>query len=352
MSDAFIQVPPDSTGKKVDAEELVVGANTVERQRIQITGIAATDISPVSVTLGLKTNPSDSALRDMGKIDIALIDQYTPIDVDSGGPVLNAFPVTWRKNSAGGIEFGTSTDPVRIDPTGTTTQPVSGTVTATGPLTDAQLRATSVPVSDSQVLVDNAAFTDGTTKLFPIGYIYDEVAGTVLTENDIAAARLNLNRAQIFLIEDGVTRGRWATVTAANALKVDGSAVTQPISVVPSAATLYVTATAVVNTALTATLPAAGAGLFHYITSLELVKLYSVVGIANGAGVIITTTNMVAMTFTTEQLASVAGTATTVIKEEPATPFRSAVANTATTFVAPAQLQTIWRWNVRYFTAA
>lgn len=50
-----------------------------------------------------------------------------------------------RNNS--GAEIGIAAAPVRTDPTGTTTQPVSGTVTASGPLTDAQLRASAVPVS-------------------------------------------------------------------------------------------------------------------------------------------------------------------------------------------------------------
>ena len=62
------------------------------------------------------------------------------------------------------VEVGTATDPLRTDPTGTTAQPVSGTVdvgnfpavqpvsdnsgslTVDGPLTDAELRASSVPV--------------------------------------------------------------------------------------------------------------------------------------------------------------------------------------------------------------
>lgn len=85
-------------------------------------------------------------------------------------------------------------------------------------------------VQDSEKVADNAGFTDGTTKVQPAGYIYDEVAGTALTENDAAAARINVNRAQVHAIEDGTTRGRYATVTASNALKVDGSAVTQPVS--------------------------------------------------------------------------------------------------------------------------
>src|SRR6266566_4860776 len=60
-----------------------------------------------------------------------------------------------------------------------------------------------------------------------------------------------------------------------------------PASSEARAATLHVTATAAVNTGATATLPAAGAGLFHYITSIEIVKLYAVIGVANAAGTII-----------------------------------------------------------------
>jgi hypothetical protein len=79
-------------------------------------------------------------------------------------------------------------------------------------------------------VVDNAGFTDGTTKLAMVGYVYDEVAGTALTENDAAAARIDAKRAIIHTLEDGSTRGRYATVTASKALKVDGSGVTQPVS--------------------------------------------------------------------------------------------------------------------------
>ena len=119
------------------------------------------------------------------------------------------------------------------------------------------------------------------------------------------------------------------------------------------AATLHETATAAINTASTCTLPAPGAGLFHYITSIELIKLYGVAGIASGAGVIVTTTNLPGgLTWTTEQHGEQAGFASRVINYNAVTPLKSSVANTATTFVAPLQLQTIWRWNVSYFTAA
>lgn len=125
-----------------------------------------------------------------------------------------AFHVNLRNGS--GSELGTAAAPVRTDPTGTTAQPVTP--------------AAAFAVQDSEKLTDNAAFGDGVSKVMLAGYVLDETAGTALTENDAAAARINGNRAQVFVIEDDATRGRRAVVTAANALKVDGSAVTQPVS--------------------------------------------------------------------------------------------------------------------------
>jgi hypothetical protein len=58
MSDSFIQVPADAGGKKVDAETLVVGANTVQRQRVQPAGAAATDLGRVTASEGVSTSLS------------------------------------------------------------------------------------------------------------------------------------------------------------------------------------------------------------------------------------------------------------------------------------------------------
>ncbi len=56
MANSFIQVPVDAGGKKVDADQLVVGANTVQRQRIQVTGAGATDIARTNASEGLTTS--------------------------------------------------------------------------------------------------------------------------------------------------------------------------------------------------------------------------------------------------------------------------------------------------------
>lgn len=125
-----------------------------------------------------------------------------------------AFHVNLRNGS--GAELGIAAAPLRTDPTGATAQPVT--------------TAGAFAVQDSEKLTDNAAFGDGVSKVMLAGYVLDETAGAALTENDAAAARINANRAQVFVIEDDATRGRRAVVTAANALKVDGSAATQPVS--------------------------------------------------------------------------------------------------------------------------
>lgn len=79
-----------------------------------------------------------------------------------------------------------------------------------------------VIATDSQGgnIVDNAAFTDGTTRIVPVGYIFDETAGTALTENDCAAARIDSKRAQVGVIEDETTRGQRASVRSEKALAV------------------------------------------------------------------------------------------------------------------------------------
>lgn len=113
-----------------------------------------------------------------------------------------------------------------------------------------------------------------------------------------------------------------------------------------------VTVTAAVNTAATLTLPAPAAGLFIHITDLEVVKLYAVIGVASGAGVIITSTNLPGNpAWTTEQIVGAEGSAPKVVKLTPTTPLKAAAAAVAVTVVAPMQLQTIWRINATYFEA-
>lgn len=187
---------------------------------------------------------------------------------------------------------------------------------------------------------------------------YFVVAGfNPLLETMLAAVDITTTHAATYIIGcSGFRRirARISIFTSGN-VTVFGRASTGDYAIYarPIPARLHVTATAAVNTGATATLPAAGFGLFHYITKVELVKLYNVVGVAAGAGVIVTTTNLPGTpAFTTEQLALAAGSVIKVIDWNPYAPLKSSVSNIATTFVAPAQLQTIWRWNISYYVGA
>lgn len=103
--------------------------------------------------------------------------------------------------------IGTAAHPVKTDPTGTTTQPVSGTVTAnagTGNFTVAQATAANL---NATVTGTVAATQSGTWTVQP--------GNTANTTPWLTT----LNQG-----------GNTATISAAGALKIDGSAVTQPVS--------------------------------------------------------------------------------------------------------------------------
>jgi len=74
----------------------------IQYQLIKLGFGALDSFTIVTGSAGLPTDPLDRAARDLGKVDIALLDQYTPIDVDSGAGVENALPITIRVAASGG----------------------------------------------------------------------------------------------------------------------------------------------------------------------------------------------------------------------------------------------------------
>lgn len=116
--------------------------------------------------------------------------------------------------------------------------------------------------------------------------------------------------------------------------------------------TLWVTATGASAAAVTVTLPAAGAGLFHYITKVHLVQFVVAARTAAATPVLATTTNLPGSPiFSCDATVGAIGQIF-LYELQPNTPLKSSVANTATTFVGPATASTIWRWNVGYYVGA
>ena len=117
------------------------------------------------------------------------------------------------------------------------------------------------------------------------------------------------------------------------------------------AGTLIQTATGAAAIA-TATLPAAGVGLFHYITSIRLERYMTAVGTASATRNAATTTNLNGLAFTLPGDAAAQGVQSVPTDFQPITPVRSAVANTATTVATPLVAGTTYLITVVYFTAA
>lgn len=121
------------------------------------------------------------------------------------------------------------------------------------------------------------------------------------------------------------------------------------ITALPRAADQGLTITAAAGVAATLTLPAAGIGLFHYITRLVIQRHAAALLVAAATPVIVTSTNLAgAMAFSTPADAAPAGS----VYNEPIAidqPMRSSAANTATTIVAPIVTNGIWRISANWY---
>lgn len=86
----------------------------------------------------------------------------------------------------------------------------------------------SITVDFSQT--DDTPFGVGVDNIAMVGAFADEVGTDSVDEGDAGALRMSTNRNLYTQIRDAAGNERGVNVSAANALKVDGSAVTQPIS--------------------------------------------------------------------------------------------------------------------------
>lgn len=151
MADATIAVDePAVADLLLDAESLTVGVDTVLRERMQIAGTAAADIAPVSATEGLKVNlgPTDNAVLDAIAASLATLD-----NVVSG-------------NEA------------QVD--------VLSSVLPSGAATEGKqdTQITALQLIDDVVYVDDADWTDNTSKHALVGGVYQATPHTV-TDGDV-----------------------------------------------------------------------------------------------------------------------------------------------------------------------
>lgn len=225
----------DSSGRPV-----IVGAGTAGSPVggvVSIQGVASGTPIPISgsvtaanASIGITGAAIPASATQIGGSDGTNLQVPRVFDADSGGGTQYVLGVNLRLSSSGGsVEFGTNTNPIRIDPTGTTTQPISAAALPlpTGAATEATL-ATLLTTSAFQARI-NTLGQKTMANSTPVVLASDQTVIPVSQSGTWTVQPGNTANTTPWLatINQG---GNSATVTASNALKVDGSAVTQPVS--------------------------------------------------------------------------------------------------------------------------
>lgn len=96
MTDGEIVVPPDSTGKRIDTEEVSFSGTPRQRERMQIAGAGPTDIALVNAADGLDV---DVTRLPVGSNLIGKVKIRNPGDTVDLGDATNPMPVVAPKSS-------------------------------------------------------------------------------------------------------------------------------------------------------------------------------------------------------------------------------------------------------------
>lgn len=174
---------------------------------------------------------------------------------------------------------------------------------------------------------------------FPAFAVVENIAATLRAEQYVPSIVIATTQSGVYTV--GCTglrriRVRVSAYTSGNVtVGARGSIADLIIYSRPMPAILWVTVTAAANTGATITLPAAGAGMFHYITYLNC-RRNATAALAGTATLIITTTNLPGGPAWSSGNAMIAGGTVEDVNYVSSAPLKSLVANTNTTIVMPA----------------
>jgi hypothetical protein len=179
------------------------------------------------------------------------------------------------------------------------------------------------------------------------------LAGTLIQERYVPSVVIGTTATGFYTLEIGGFRRVRCRVSAYNSGNVTVTARSSVsdhiIYTRPLPATLHVSATAAANANAVATLPTAGAGMFHYITSISIVR-HATAALAGTGGLVHTSTNLPGNPAWSVGNAMAAGGTQVDVEYEPCQPLKSAAADTPTTITAVAGgAAVLARVNVSYY---
>jgi hypothetical protein len=239
-----------------------------------------------------------------------------------------------------------------------------------GTVTDARTASATLSALNAEIVMDLqgkavAAFDIRTGAMNATLVFEATVDGTnyfglpginVLTEAALSAIVITTTHAATYIVGTSGYRRircRVSAYTSGNVVVAARASVADfAIYAKPMPTLLWITATAAANTQATATLPAGGAGLFHYITYISCMR-NATAALAGTATLIHTTTNLPGNPAWSVGNAMIAGGTQIDVDYQPASPLKCSVANTNTTVVMPAAGAAVLnRINVGYYLGA
>ena len=224
MSDGVNITTPDGTVKVATDDAVTAGHVQILKLAVSADGSAA--LIPADAANGLDVDvtrlPSlPAGANGIGTVGVTALPAGTlaaaaarTADLDTGGgtdtvPIMGvALP-----KSGGAVAGGTSADPIRTDPTGTTAQPVSGTVTVAGGK------------------AEDAAAADGDPGVPVLGVRNDALAARRSTDGDYGMVALD-NAGRVHTVPGGGVAHDGAD--SGSPVKVGGRARTSDIAAVAS----------------------------------------------------------------------------------------------------------------------
>jgi hypothetical protein len=110
---------------------------------------------------------------------------------------------------------------------------------------------TALQVLDNVVIVDDAAYTPGTTSVSMIGFTFDDSAPDSVDEGDAGAARMSANRNIYTTMRDAAGNERGANINASNQLEINIGAQAADVTIADGGNSITIDGTVTANLSAT-----------------------------------------------------------------------------------------------------
>ncbi len=187
---------------------------------------ASADAQKLTMAGVTRADTAASQVGTDGDRSTLIVDSSGRMHVNVGVSALPTGASTSAKQDTGNTSLASIDGKITAVNTGAVVVSSSALPTGASTLAEQQTQTTALQLIDDVVYASDAAIS----KVAGIGAQFDDIAPGTTTENSVRSLRMSTRRELYNQIRDAAGNERGVNVTAGNALVVDGSASTQPVS--------------------------------------------------------------------------------------------------------------------------